>query len=196
MAVVPSTEKLPRYVGDPWEQQPGESAKQFARFTRFSRLSVKERRTAMAAMAAEFGVDEATIREYCERYRWRERADLQDAQHHQDIRATNAAKEAQLAERAINLALVGATIMGRSMRALADSNAVLDAKELPGFAKMLETLRKIAIDAPDQLIAITQRAGVDIVVPDFAGLSDDQVTDRAAEMARSMLRLIDGGKTA
>lgn len=192
MPSVPAAEKLTRYEGDPWTRQPTETARQFARFTMYLKQARGGRN--LSEVAREYGLSESTVREAAERGRWRERAALYDAD--QDTRQLEqiSVKEGQLRERAINLALVTASLMARTLRALADDpNAVIEAKDLPQWAKMAETLRKIAIDAPDQTVALTGPVGVS--VPDFSGLSQEQITDRAAEMARSMLRVMHGGKT-
>lgn len=191
---MPAVEKISRYENDPWDQQPTESAKQYARFTAYATRPVGDRD--LAAVAREYRLAHSTIWELAERFRWRERAALWDADRRRTRLETIAEKETQLAERAINLALVTTSIMARSLRALAESKVNLEAKDLPAFSKMAETLRKMAIDAPDQVINLGHPAGPGLEVPDFAGLSEDQKRDRAGEMARSMLRLIEGGKTA
>lgn len=196
MASVPAAEKLTRYVNDPWDQQPGETARQFARFTEFATTAPNTRN--LSEVARNHRVSPSTIWEAAERWRWRERAALWDAQRLRVRREAIAEKETQLAERSINAALVTVGIIGRSLRAIADSQTALDAKDLPGFAKMAEVFRKMAVDAPDAVINLTGNAGGGggVSVPDFAGLSDEQIRDRAAEMAQSVLRLIPGGKPA
>lgn len=195
MPTVSARERIGRYVNNPWDQQPGESAKQFARFTEFATTAVADRN--LSELARKHAVSPSTMWEVAERFRWRERAALWDAQRLRSRREAIAEKETQLAERAVSLALVSAGIIGRSLRALADGKTVLDPKDLPAFAKMVETFRKMAVDAPDAVITLGGgAAGTRVDVPDFEGMTDDQIRDRAAEMARSVLRLVPGGKSA
>lgn len=195
MPVVPAADKLTAYTGNAWDQQPRESAKQHRRFLAYLQAPPKERN--LTAVAAAENVVPATIWEVAERYRWRERAELYEAHLIAGHLADTAVKERQLSERTMNLALVGSAVLARSMRALADNpRFVLDAKDMPAWAKMIETLRKVALDAPDKVVAITSGAAASVSVPDFTNLSADQITDRAGEMARSVLRLVEGGRGA
>lgn len=190
------TDRLGRYEGDPWNQQPDESALQHSRFLEFAAMPPKDRRTGLSEIARNHGVDPSTIWEAAERWRWRERAALWDGDKHKARRDTIAEKELDLAERAMNLALVSASIMARTLRTIADTNAGIEPKDLPAWAKMVETLRKVAIDAPDQLVALTGPGGGPIQIEEFDGLSADQVRDRAGEMARSVLRVLHGGRAS
>lgn len=185
-----------RYVGDPWDRQPNETAKQFARFVEFAAATAGDR--SLAAVARAHRVAPSTIWEVAERWRWRERAAMWDADKLTRRREAIAEKETQLAERAINLALVATAILGRSLRKIADEpQAVLDPKDMPAWAKMTETLRKMAVDAPDQIVALTGPDGRGPVqIEEFTGLSPEQVRDRAGEMARSVLRLLQGGRVS
>lgn len=188
------SERLSHYEGEPWDQQPTESADMYARFTAYASMAPGERR--YAAIAADYAVTVGAIEAAAKKFRWRDRAALQDAHERRRRRDAIADKELQLAERNANLALVSAGILARSLRHIGDSGVNLDPKDMPAWAKMVETFRRMAVDAPDQVIELTGKDGGPIRVEEFAGLTDEQARDRMSEMARSVLRVVDGGRAS
>jgi hypothetical protein len=181
-----------RYVGEPWDQQPNEPVLQYSRFLAFAERKPKDRN--LSALADEYGVTRQTLQEYAQRWRWRERAALRDAQKAKEAYEAVAEKRQQVIERVANIALASTSILARSIRVIAESNVALDPKDLPAWAKMIETYQKITADNPEQVIALTGPGGGPIQVEEFKGLTPEQIRDRAGEMARSVLRVIEGGK--
>jgi hypothetical protein len=194
MVVPVVDDPLGRYEGDPWEQQPGETALQYARFLEYAGARPGER--SLSDVARNHNVDTSTIWEVAKRGRWRERAALRDADDHKRRRDAITAKETELAERSMNVALVAVGIIARALRKITEAEVILDAKDLPHWARMVETMRRIAIDAPDQVVAITGPGGGPIRIAEFDGLTPEQIRDRSGEMARSVLRTINGGKAS
>jgi hypothetical protein len=186
-------ERIPGpYVGDPWDRQPQESDTQYARFNFY--LDQEPGRRTYTAVAEEFEVDPATIRAAADRYRWRDRAALYDQHRVKQRRDRIAAQESALAEQQMNLARAATQVLSRSVAAVMQSGAVLDPKDMPSWARMIEIMRKMALDRPDQIVEVTANGFERI--SEFEGLSPEQMQERAAEMASSVLRVINGGKAS
>lgn len=182
------------YVGDPWDQQPGEPGNMWNRFTWY--LDQDPGNRSLKAVGEHFGVDKSTISGCADRYRWIERAALYDAHRVKQRRDHIAAQELALAEQQMTVAVEATDVLARSVHAVAANGAFLDPKDMPAWAKMIETLRKMALDRPDQIVELTGAEGGPIQISEFEGLSPAQMKDRAAEMASSVLRVINGGKAS
>lgn len=182
------------YRGDPWDLQPGEPEKQFARFNDY--LDQPSGKRTFKAVADMHDVDPSTIAEIAQKHRWRERAAQYDAHLAQERRAAILYREIELAEQQMELAGIATEVLRHSIQSIQESGAVLDPKDMPHWARMVEIFRRIALDQPDQVVEITGADGGPIQVAEFVGLSRDQVRDRASEMARSVLRVFEGGKSA
>jgi len=182
------------YEGDPWDRQPEESEKLFARFNNY--LDQPPGKRTFTAVAEKHGLEPSTVAEAADRYRWRERAAHYDAHRMRERRAVIAQQEIMLAEQQMVLAGEATEVLRHSIQSIQESGAVLDPKDVPQWARMVETFRRIALDNPDQVVEITGTDGGPIQVEEFEGLSHDQMRDRASEMARSVLRVFEGGKSA
>lgn len=182
------------YEGNPWEQQQGEPNNLFARFNTY--LDQDPGKRSLSQVAAQYGLDKSTISGCADRYRWVERAALYDAHRVKQRRDHIQSQELTLAERQMTLATAATAVLSRSVKAVLDSGATLDPKDMPAWAKMIETLRKMALDRPDQIVELTGAEGGPIQISEFEGLSPAQMKDRAAEMASSVLRVINGGKAS
>lgn len=180
------------YVGDPWDRQPGESDVQFARFNAY--LDQEPGKRELRVVAAQFDVDPSTISNAADRYRWRDRVALYDSHRTKQRRERIEAQESALAESQMNLARAATQVLSRSVAAVMQSDAVLEPKDMPSWARMIEIMRKMALDRPDQIVEINA-AGFERI-SEFEGLSPEQMQERAADMATSVLRVLDGGKAS
>ncbi|MDQ0376506.1 hypothetical protein [Amycolatopsis thermophila] len=182
------------YQGDPWDRQPGESDRQFARFNDY--LEMEPGKRSFAAVAEKYGLDRSTVADAAEKYRWRERVAQWDGHRTRERRAAIMQQEISLAERQMMLATAATAVLSHSVRQHIDRKTVLDPKDMPGWARMVEVFRRMALDKPDQVIELTGADRGPIQVEEFKDLSPEQVRDRAAEMARSVLRVVEGGKAS
>ncbi len=180
------------YVGDPWDRQPEESDTQFARFNTY--LDQEPGKRSYRAVADHYGVDLRTISSAADRYRWKERAALYDAHRVKQRRDHIAAQEIALAEQQMNLARAATQVLSRSVAAVMQSGALLDPKDMPAWARMIDVMRRMALDRPDQIVEVNANGFEQI--SEFEGLSPEQMQERAAEMANSVLRVINGGKAS
>ena len=186
-------ERIPGpYVGDPWDRQPDETEQQYARFNYY--LDQEPGRRLLKQVAEHFDVDRSTISNAADRYRWRDRVALYDSHRAKQRREHIATQEAALAESQMNLARAATQVLSRSVAAVMQSGAVLEPKDMPAWARMIEIMRKMALDRPDQIVEVTGEGFTGI--SEFEGLSEQQMKDRAAEMASSVLRVIHGGKAS
>lgn len=182
------------YIGDPWDQQPDEPNNLWNRFCWY--LDQDPGNRSLKAVGEQFGVDKSTVSTCADRYRWVERAALYDAHRVNRRRDHIARQELALAEQQIATAVEATDVLARSVHAVAENGAFLDPKDMPNWAKMIETLRKMALDRPDQVVELTGAEGGPIQISEFEGLSPAQMKDRAAEMASSVLRVVNGGKAS
>lgn len=179
------------YLNEPWSQQRGEPALQFARFTTY--LDSGPARN-MSALARAEGIDSSSIREAALKWRWRERANLYDAEQRRRHLADMHARRRDLQQRAMNVAVVTVGLIGANLRRYADVDAhPIDVKDLPAFARMADIMHRIASDSADATIAITGHDGGPIrhVLSEFVGLTEEEKDQRAVEMAAGVTRLAD-----
>ncbi|QYN17594.1 hypothetical protein [Amycolatopsis sp. DSM 110486] len=181
------------YEGDPWERQPGETEKQFGRFTVYIETPAGQR--SFAAIARAHDVERSTIQTVAEAFRWRDRAALYDNHRNKVRRDAVMQRDIALAERVMVLAEAAAGVLQRTIGAVLSSGEPLDPKLAPAWAKMLETFRDIALNRPDQIIEVAAVNGGG-EIRELEGLSPEQRRDRVSEMARSVLRVIEGGKAS
>lgn len=90
------------YVGDPWDQQPGEPGNMWNRFTWY--LDQDPGNRSLKATGEHFGVDKSTISGCADRYRWIERAALYDAHRVKQRRDHITTQELALAEQQMTVA--------------------------------------------------------------------------------------------
>src|SRR5690625_4034764 len=85
------------YEGSPWEQQRGESERQFARFNDY--LDQEPGKRTFTRVAEIHDLDPSSVAEVAKRNRWRERASLYDAHRAKQRRDAIAQQDISLAER-------------------------------------------------------------------------------------------------
>lgn len=182
------------YIGDPWDQQPDEPNNMFSRFCWY--LDLPPGKRSFTEVALHFNLERSSITCCADRYRWVERTALYDAHHTKRRREHIAQQELSLAEAQMAVAHEATDVLARSVHAAAEEGVFLEPKDMPNWARMIETLRRMALDRPDQIVEVTGAEGGPIQISEFENLSPDQMKDRAAEMASSVLRVVNGGKAS
>lgn len=176
-----------------WERQPHEPASAYSRFLVYVEMD-KGNRT-IQALAERVGAKINTVRQQAAAYKWTDRAAAYDAEQNRLRRDRVIEQETRLSRLTMDIALASAGVLARSVKAVAETGQPLDPNLMPKWAKMVDTLHRVATNGPDQRLEITGAEGGPIQIAEFEGLSASERRERATEMAQGVLRLYQGGKT-
>lgn len=139
--------RLVSFEGVPWERQPGETARQFAKFNAFLRLPAQTR--TIRELARQTGRSLGLLGTLASRFRWIERAELWD-EHMQRLQlAADEQARVEMAERHAQIA------MGLQQRALTRLQQLqpeaLDAKDVARFLEVATRLERLARGEPTEI---------------------------------------------
>lgn len=192
---MPAYTRLVPTPGIPWwEKQPGETDKAYSKFIRYREMPVGER--SFPKLAEIINANLGTLRNQASAYRWDDRATAWDQEQARLRRAKLEDQTIRLARLHLETALASTGVLARSVKAIADSQEPLPPELMPRWANMIETLRRMALDAPDARIEVSGPGGEPIQIAEFEGLTASERRNRAREMAEGVLRLYQGGKSA
>lgn len=177
---------------DPWERQPGESARKHGQFATYRDLG---RARTLAKAAESLTLAHGHVRNTASENRWRERVEAWDR--HLDL-----LYEATWLEERRKAAESDAKILGAAIGKLAQRLSTLRAEELsPGdFIRLMDVAmrhRRVLFGDPTETIAVTGQGGNPLAVQlaEFAQLPAEQRRVRLADLAASVnrrLRAVDG----
>lgn len=177
---------------DMWERQPDESAKAHARFSTYRDTKPSER--SYRQVAESYGCSAVTIEKQAAAHHWQDRVAAFDAAEQATRRARIRERDEELCRAQMDIARVASVIAVKSVKHIAESNEPLDPNTLPRWIEMIERLRRIALDEPDQIIEITGAGGGPLQVEGrFEGLTEEQRVEAYNDAARGWLRVVEGG---
>ena len=177
---------------DPWDRQPDESAKAHARFITYRDTKPTER--SYRAVAESYGCSLVTIEKQASAHRWQDRVAAYDTHEARTRRARMHERDEELCRAQMDIARTASAVAIKSVRDIAESGQLLDPAVLPKWVEMIERLRRVALDAPDQVVEITGADGGPVQVEGrFSGLSESERIEAYNEAARGWMRVIEGG---
>ncbi|MGW1989592.1 hypothetical protein [Embleya sp. NPDC001921] len=177
---------------DPWERQPGESARRHGQFMTYRDLG---RARTLVKAAETLTLAPGHVRNVAAESRWRDRAEAWD-------RHLDRLYEATWLEERRRAAETDAKILGAAIGKLAQRLGTLNAAELsPGdFIRLMDVAmrhRRTLFGDPTATIAITGQGGNPLAaqLAEFAQMPEEQRRVRLAELTASVtrrLRAVDG----
>lgn len=166
----------------------------FGRFQHYLLKQTPGKRT-FAATAEEYDTDRSTIAHIAKQHRWRERTRMWDEHRALTVQESILARDVELADRLMDDARLAENALRRSLAIIAQENVTFtEARDLVALAKLTTELRDAAKNRPDQVVELV--GNTDDAPESLEGLSPDQRRDRVAEMARGLLKVVDGGKVS
>lgn len=178
---------------DPWERQPGETHKMYGRFETYRDLPPSER--SYKTVAKSYGTSLVTIQKQGSSHRWQERVAAWDNHDNAMRRAKLRERDTELCRAQMEIARAASAIAVKTIQSMAENGETLDATTLPRWVEMIERLRRIALDQPDQVVQLTGPDGGPVQLDArFENLSEEQRRERFREVAEGWLRVIEGGK--
>lgn len=138
---------------DLWDRQPGETPTAYSRFLEYRDLRPSERTYAQVAESS--GKSARTIKQMGAAHRWRDRAAAWDAHADTQRRQRLAEQDEEMGRAVMQAARAATAVLLTSIRDIKDSGAPLEPKDVPRWVEAVERLRRIALDRPEQIVAIT-----------------------------------------
>ncbi|MFF2612358.1 hypothetical protein [Kitasatospora sp. NPDC058046] len=177
---------------DPWERQPGESARKHGQFVTYRDLG---RARTLVRAAETLTLAPGHVRNVAAEFRWRERVEAYD-------RHLDRLYEATWLEERRKAAEADSKILGAAIGKLAQRLGTLRADDLtPGdFIRLMDVAmrhRRVLFGDPTETIAITGQGGNPLAaqIAAFAQLPEEQRRKQLADLAESVnrrLRAVDG----
>ncbi|KPI33284.1 hypothetical protein OV450_1372 [Actinobacteria bacterium OV450] len=170
---------------DPWERQPGESARRHGQFTTYRDLG---RARTLVKAAESLTLATGHVRNTASEFRWRQRVEAWD-------RHLDRLYEATWLEERRRAAEADAKILGAAVGKLAQRLSTLRAEELsPGdFIRLMDVAmrhRRVLFGDPTETIAITGQGGNPLAaqLAAFAQMPEDQRRVELADLAAAVNR--------
>lgn len=174
---------------DPWEQQPDETKRMYARFAIYRDLG--EYRTLDAALeiinTTGKKIDKATLRQVCYLYRWSERCHAYDDQQTRAERSRLIALRRDMLERHRKIA---SGFLAKAVETLRQLDADgLSPADVVRFVQTAADLERKALGEPTERVALTGPSGASPVqIEDLSGLTPEQRRIRLAQVAAELAR--------
>lgn len=172
---------------DPWEQQPGETARKHGQFVTYRDLG---RARTLQKAAEQLQLHPVTVRKAAAKCRWRERVERYDRHLDRLYEATWLEERRKAAEN-------DAKILGAVIGKLAQRLGSLRAEDMSigDFTRLLDVAmrhRRVLLGDPTDTIAITGPGGNPLAVQlaEFAQMPPEQRRVRLADLAASVTRRI------
>ncbi|MGC0418394.1 hypothetical protein [Embleya sp. AB8] len=170
---------------DPWERQPGESARKYGQFVTYRDLG---RARTLAKTAQKLTLVYGHVKNVAAEFRWRERVEAYD-------RHLDRLYEATWVEERRKAAEADAKILGAAIGKLAQRLGTLRADDLsPGdFIRLMDVAmrhRRVLFGDPTETIAVTGQGGnpLSVQLAEFARMPEEQRRVRLADLAEAVTR--------
>ena len=175
---------------EPWDQQPGESVKQYQRMLRYRDLGRMRSLTAVNKMLTELGDKLAygTIRMQSYIYRWNERVQAWD-RHLDDLDREHVVQARR--DMIDRHQKVASALLTKALTALKTTKADdLDPSDIARFIKLATDIETRALGEPTQTISVTGPAGGPIQTEDLTNLNPEERKTRLRELATELARRV------
>lgn len=173
---------------DPWDRQPHESVKQYARFAFYKDLGRLRTLTQVHKLLTDTGdtLKYGTIRQTAYEFRWTSRAEAWDLAQDQKDREQLIAERRDMVRR--HRSVAGA-LLTKALKALQIIPfREMTAQDVVRFIKLATDLERAAIGEPERTVAVTGPAGGPIQTEDITDLTPDERRARLAEIAAEIAR--------
>jgi hypothetical protein len=173
---------------DPWEQQPHETVKQYARFSFYRDYGRLRTLTQLHKLLTETGdkIKYDTLRQLSYENRWTERSDCWDVAQESVDRERLIAEHRDMVRR--HRSVAGA-LLSKAIQAL---NKITVAEMTPAdvvrYIKLATDLERIAVGEPQRIVAVTGPSGGPIQTEDITQLTAEERRSRLAEIAAELGR--------
>jgi hypothetical protein len=173
---------------DPWERQPRESPKQYARFEfyrDFGRLRTLTQVHKILTAAGDT-LKHDSLRQIAYEYRWGDRAEAADLAQDQAERERLIIERRDMIKRHRNVATA---LLAKALTAL--QKIPIDAMapaDIVRYVKLATDIERTAIGEPQRIVAVTGPAGGPVQVEDISTLSPEERRTRLAEIAAELAR--------
>lgn len=181
---------------EPWERQPGETDRQFARFAHYLEMgrvrTLRQLGENLRSMGESVGNN--WLYQVAARWRWADRARAHDNEQDRLYFARVAKKREDMAERHAKLASAVLGVASRALKALSDhltanpNAGVVAPADLVKLVDLGTRLERMALGEPGQTVAVTGGDGGPVGTIDYSGLTDAQRRERMAELAAEAAR--------
>jgi hypothetical protein len=173
---------------DPWERQPHESVKQYARFTCYRDLGRLRTLTQTHKILAATGdpLKYGTLRQTAYEFRWTTRAEPWDIFQDQADREQLIAERRDMIKRHRSVA---SALLTKAIQALQIIPvAEMEPADVVRYIKLATDIERIAIGEPQRTIAVTGPTGGPIQTEDLTNLTAEERRARLAEIAAELSR--------
>ncbi|MFJ3249093.1 hypothetical protein [Streptomyces sp. NPDC086782] len=172
---------------DPWERQPGETAKRHARFVVFRDLGLTR---TLAKASNELALSYSHVRALAAEYRWQDRAASWDAHQQRQYTAEVEEERRKAARDDAKILRVMTGMVGQALPHIQQQVASMSVMEFTRFVETTMRLRRNLFGDPTETIAVTGPGGDPLTVQlhEFQQMPPEQRRVRLAELAASVAR--------
>lgn len=173
---------------DPWDRQPKESTKQYARFTLYRDLGRTRTLAQVHKTLTESGdpVKYDSLRQTAYEFRWSTRSEAWDLEQDRADRdhLIEARRDMIKRHRSVAGALITKAVQALKLIPVAE----MQPADVVRYIKLATDLERIAIGEPQRTVAITGPAGGPIQTEDLTTLTTEERRARLAEIAAELSR--------
>ncbi|MDX2648526.1 hypothetical protein PV341_34145 [Streptomyces sp. PA03-1a] len=172
---------------DPWERQPGESAKRHQRFLAFRDLGLTR---TLAKASDGLALSYSHVRALAAQYRWQDRASAWDAHQQRQYTAEIEEERRKAARDDAKILRIMTGMVGQALPHVQQLAANMTIGEFTKFVETTMRLRRNLFGDPTETIAVTGPGGdpLAVQVQEFAAMPPEQRRVRLAELAATVAR--------
>jgi len=172
---------------DPWDRQPGESVRQYARFRTYVELGrgrdLKQTKEILDGLGDV--ITAGTLYQTSYTYRWTDRADAFDHDQDDHERRRLSVLRRAMVERHRKIATA---LTAKALQRLQSMNIdELTPLDLVRFIDLAVKLERTALGEPERTIAVSGPGGGPVPIDDYSRLTPDERRARLRALAREML---------
>jgi hypothetical protein len=172
---------------DPWERQPGETAKRYARFVAFRDLGPSR---TLAKSAENLAASYSHERALAAQYRWQDRATAWDAHQQRQFLTEMEEERRRAAREDVRVLRIMTGMIGQALPNVQEQAPKMTLAEFTRFVDTTMKWRRTLFGDPTETIAITGPGGdpLSVQIEEFAALPPEQRRVRLAELAATVAR--------
>jgi hypothetical protein len=172
---------------DPWERQPGETAKRHARFLVFRDIGLTR---TLAKASDELALSYSHVRALAAEYRWQDRAAAWDAHQQRQYTAELEEERRRAAREDVKVLRIMTGMIGQALPNVQQQAAQMTLAEFTRFVDTTMKWKRTLFGDPTETIAVTGPGGDPLTVQlqEFTALPPEQRRVRLAELAATVAR--------
>lgn len=174
---------------DPWERQPGETAKRHQRFLVFRDLGLTR---TLAKASDELALSYSHVRALAAQYRWQDRVSAWDTHQQRQYTAEMEEERRRAARDDLKILRVMTGMVGQALPHVQQLVGTMNVTEFTRFVETTMRLRRTLLGDPTETIAVTGAGGDPLTVQlaEFTQMPPEQRRVRLAELAASVSRRV------